>query len=109
MSTQDDVLVSNNEEGVRRVKKGGYAYLAESTAVEFAVARDCDLTNIGGNLDSKGYGISTPTGRMRCAVCIQVKKGKVRGRSIASSPFPEEEAFFELPSFYQVVRSASFC
>ncbi|XP_076466834.1 glutamate receptor ionotropic, kainate 2-like [Babylonia areolata] len=61
MSTQDDVFVTKSEDGVARVKKGGYAYLAESTAVEYAVARDCDLTNIGGNLDSKGYGIATPT------------------------------------------------
>ena len=62
MSTQEDVFVSSTEAGVKRVKEGGYAYLAESTAVEYAVFRDCDLTNIGGNLDSKGYGIATPTG-----------------------------------------------
>ena len=62
MSTQEDVFVTSTEAGVKRVKDGGYAYLAESTAVEYAVFRDCDLTNIGGNLDSKGYGIATPTG-----------------------------------------------
>ncbi|KAL8564050.1 hypothetical protein ACOMHN_016339 [Nucella lapillus] len=61
MSTQEDVFVTKSKDGVDRVKKGGYAYLGESTAVEYAVARDCDLTNIGGNLDSKGYGIATPT------------------------------------------------
>ncbi|KAL8560807.1 hypothetical protein ACOMHN_064092 [Nucella lapillus] len=67
MTTQEDIqdiFVANNNEGATRVKNGGYAYLAESTAVEYAVARDCDLTNIGGNLDSKGYGIATPTGSL---------------------------------------------
>lgn len=61
MSTQEDVFVTNDKDGIEKVKKGGYAYLAESTAVEYAIARDCDLTSIGGNLDSKGYGIATPT------------------------------------------------
>ncbi|XP_070188644.1 glutamate receptor ionotropic, kainate 2-like [Littorina saxatilis] len=61
MSTLDDVFVTSSSEGVKRVKDGGYAYLAESTAVEYAVHRDCDLTSIGGKLDSKGYGIATPT------------------------------------------------
>ncbi|KAK7479657.1 hypothetical protein BaRGS_00029123 [Batillaria attramentaria] len=61
MSTQEDVFVEKGEMGVQKVKAGGYAYLAESSAVEYAIARDCDLTSIGGNLDTKGYGIATPT------------------------------------------------
>lgn len=57
----EEIFVTSDEEAVKRVKAGGYAYLGESTAVQFAMYRDCDLTNIGGNLDSKGYGIATPT------------------------------------------------
>ena len=64
MSMQEDVFVSSSEEGIKRVKQGDYAYLAESTAVDYAVFRDCDLMKIGANLDSKGYGIATPTGRI---------------------------------------------
>ena len=32
----------------------------ESTTVEYIVERQCDLTQIGGLLDSKGYGIALP-------------------------------------------------
>lgn len=34
----------------------------ESTMLDYAVQRDCNLTQIGGLLDSKGYGIATPKG-----------------------------------------------
>lgn len=40
--------------GIERVKKGGYAFLAESPAIEYAIQRDCDLYQVGGLLDSKG-------------------------------------------------------
>ncbi|XP_050390802.1 glutamate receptor ionotropic, kainate 2 [Patella vulgata] len=60
MNSSSDNFVSSNAEGVRRVKEGGYAYLAESTAVEYTVERNCELEQVGGLLDSKGYGIATP-------------------------------------------------
>ncbi len=50
------------KEGISRIKKGGYAYLVESITNEYARARDCDLMQVGGLLDTKGYGIGTPTG-----------------------------------------------
>ena len=34
----------------------------ESTVLDYVVQRDCNLTQIGGLLDSKGYGIGTPKG-----------------------------------------------
>lgn len=46
--------------GIDRVKKGNYAYLMESTSIEYEVQRNCDLQQIGGLLDQKGYGIATP-------------------------------------------------
>jgi hypothetical protein len=36
--------------------------LIESVTNEYMRERDCDLIQIGGLLDSKGYGIGTPTG-----------------------------------------------
>jgi len=56
------VFERSNQEGVERVKKdaGGYAFLMESTTVEYIVERSCDLTQIGSLLDSKGYGIALP-------------------------------------------------
>ena len=58
------VFVSNNEEGVNRVKKskGLYAFFMESTSIEYQVERNCDLQKVGDNLDSKGYGIGLPQG-----------------------------------------------
>ena len=48
------VFVKNYEEGVKRVRRGNYAFLMESTMLDYVVQRDCNLTQIGGLLDSKG-------------------------------------------------------
>ncbi|KAK5640359.1 hypothetical protein RI129_011170 [Pyrocoelia pectoralis] len=56
------VFVSTYEEGIQKVLEGNYAFLMESTMIDYAVQRDCNLTQIGGLLDSKGYGIATPKG-----------------------------------------------
>ncbi|KAJ9579725.1 hypothetical protein L9F63_004651, partial [Diploptera punctata] len=56
------VFVSTYEEGIQRVLEGNYAFLMESTMLDYTVQRDCNLTQIGGLLDSKGYGIATPMG-----------------------------------------------
>ncbi|XP_047500047.1 glutamate receptor ionotropic, kainate 2-like [Penaeus chinensis] len=58
------VFLASNAEGVKRVQEsnGLYAYLMESTSIEYVVERQCDLTQIGGLLDSKSYGIALPPG-----------------------------------------------
>ncbi|XP_063237622.1 glutamate receptor ionotropic, kainate 2 isoform X1 [Bacillus rossius redtenbacheri] len=61
-SKKPSVFVSTYEEGVKRVLEGNYAFLMESTMLDYEVQRDCNLTQIGGLLDSKGYGIATPKG-----------------------------------------------
>lgn len=50
------VFTSSNQEGVDRVTKGkgNYAFLMESTSIEYTIERNCDLTQVGGMLDSKG-------------------------------------------------------
>ncbi|KAL3218706.1 hypothetical protein MRX96_005900 [Rhipicephalus microplus] len=55
-----DDLVSSNAEGVERVERGGYAFLMESTSIEYVAQRRCKLTQLRGLLDSKGYGIAMP-------------------------------------------------
>ncbi|XP_071746528.1 glutamate receptor ionotropic, kainate 2 isoform X2 [Lepeophtheirus salmonis] len=62
MDSDDKNFVKSNSAGVERVIKenGKYAFLMESTTVEYIVERKCDLTQIGGLLDSKGYGIALP-------------------------------------------------
>ncbi|XP_030025524.2 glutamate receptor ionotropic, kainate 2 isoform X2 [Manduca sexta] len=61
-SARPSVFASSNKEGEERVVrgKGSYAYLMESTTIEYVVERNCDLTQVGGMLDSKGYGIAMP-------------------------------------------------
>ncbi|KAK1126358.1 Serine/threonine-protein kinase grik2 [Melipona bicolor] len=58
------VFVPTYEEGIQRVLQGDYAFLMESTMLDYIVQRDCNLTQIGGLLDSKGYGIATPMGEL---------------------------------------------
>ncbi|XP_077294860.1 glutamate receptor ionotropic, kainate 2 [Arctopsyche grandis] len=61
-SHKPSVFVSTYEDGVKRVLGGGYAFLMESTMLDHRVQRDCNLTQVGGLLDSKGYGIATGKG-----------------------------------------------
>ncbi|XP_073531864.1 glutamate receptor ionotropic, kainate 2 isoform X1 [Phyllobates terribilis] len=61
-SRSQSVLVKNNEEGIQRVLTSDYAFLMESTTIEFVTQRNCNLTQIGGLIDSKGYGVGTPMG-----------------------------------------------
>ncbi|XP_075930745.1 glutamate receptor ionotropic, kainate 2 isoform X1 [Petromyzon marinus] len=55
-------LVKSNDEGINRVLTTDYAFLMESTNIEFVTQRNCNLTQIGGLVDSKGYGVGTPIG-----------------------------------------------
>ncbi|XP_054831536.1 glutamate receptor 1 isoform X2 [Eublepharis macularius] len=66
-SAEPSVFVPTTEEGMKRVRrsKGKYAYLLESTMNEYIEQRKpCDTMKVGGNLDSKGYGIATPKGSL---------------------------------------------
>uniref|UniRef100_A0A673WQN4 Glutamate receptor n=1 Tax=Salmo trutta TaxID=8032 RepID=A0A673WQN4_SALTR len=61
-SKQPSVFVKSTEEGIARVVNSNYAYLLESTMNEYYRQRNCNLTQIGGLLDTKGYGIGMPAG-----------------------------------------------
>uniref|UniRef100_A0A8C2TZQ0 Glutamate receptor n=1 Tax=Coturnix japonica TaxID=93934 RepID=A0A8C2TZQ0_COTJA len=62
MSSKPTALVKNNEEGIQRTLTADYALLMESTSIEYITQRNCNLTQVGGLIDSKGYGIGTPMG-----------------------------------------------
>lgn len=64
-SKQPSVFVKSTEEGIARVLNSNYAYLLESTMNEYYRQRNCNLTQIGGLLDTKGYGIGMPLGEWR--------------------------------------------
>ncbi|KAF7649797.1 hypothetical protein LDENG_00135820, partial [Lucifuga dentata] len=77
-SADPSVFVKNTNEGVTRVRKskGKYAYLLESSMNEYIEQRKpCDTMKVGGNLDSKGYGVATPKGSpLRIPVNLAVLK-----------------------------------
>jgi ionotropic kainate glutamate receptor 1 len=63
-SKQSTSLVKSIEDGIQRVLKSDYALLMESTTIDYITQRNCNLTQVGGVIDSKGYGIGTPMGKM---------------------------------------------
>ncbi|XP_076058832.1 glutamate receptor ionotropic, kainate 2-like isoform X2 [Oratosquilla oratoria] len=74
------VFTNTNDEGVDRVSKSGgmYAFLMESSSIEYVIERRCDLMQVGGLLDSKSYGIALPpdspyTGAISSAI-LQLKE-----------------------------------
>uniref|UniRef100_A0A8C5F479 Glutamate receptor n=1 Tax=Gadus morhua TaxID=8049 RepID=A0A8C5F479_GADMO len=77
-SAEPTVFTKRTSEGVARVRKskGKYAFLLESTMNEYTEQRKpCDTMKVGGNLDSKGYGIATPKGsQLRTPVNLAVLK-----------------------------------
>ena len=58
----DRSFVNSNKEGIQRVLTKDYAYLMENPLIDYEIQRNCNLTQIGGLLDSKGYGIATQQG-----------------------------------------------
>ncbi|BFF90810.1 glutamate receptor ionotropic kainate 2 [Drosophila madeirensis] len=59
MTNNPSMLLDNNQDGVEKVKSGNkYAFLMESTSIEFNTVRECNLTKVGDALDEKGYGIA---------------------------------------------------
>ncbi|XP_077258758.1 glutamate receptor ionotropic, kainate 2-like isoform X2 [Temnothorax americanus] len=54
----NEVLMKSNEDGVRKVQNENYAYFMESSSIEYTKQRKCNVTQIGGLLDSKSYGIA---------------------------------------------------
>lgn len=47
MESHPGVFVQTYEQGIKRVLQGNYAFLIESPMLDYAVQRDCNLTQIG--------------------------------------------------------------
>lgn len=58
MQNHPDELTADNTEGVKWASEGGYAYLMESSSIEYIVERNCNVTQVGDLLDEKGYAIA---------------------------------------------------
>uniref|UniRef100_A0A8C2HVK4 Glutamate receptor n=1 Tax=Cyprinus carpio TaxID=7962 RepID=A0A8C2HVK4_CYPCA len=75
-SAEPSVFAKTTPDGVARVRKskGKFAFLLESTMNEYIEQRKpCDTMKVGGNLDSKGYGVATPKG----SLCFIVSRNAV--------------------------------
>ncbi|XP_026823599.1 glutamate receptor ionotropic, kainate 2 isoform X2 [Ooceraea biroi] len=62
MDNADEVLLETNEDGVRKVQQENYAFIMESSTIEYNKQRKCNITQVGGLLDAKGYGIAMRKG-----------------------------------------------
>ena len=51
----DGCMVSSNAEGVAKVieSNGKYAFFMESASIQYLIERQCEITQIGGELDTK--------------------------------------------------------
>lgn len=63
MTSTDDVLTKDNDEGLKKVLQENYAFLMESSSIEYIIQRECNVTKVGGLLDQKGYGIAMRKGK----------------------------------------------
>ena len=56
MKSTPGAMVESSTAGIKKVRAGGYAYFMESVMLNFTVKNDseCELTQIGGLLDTKG-------------------------------------------------------
>lgn len=61
----EDQMTDGNKAGIDKVlqERGAYAFFMESTTIEYAIERNCDLQQVGGLLDSKSYGVALPHGK----------------------------------------------
>ncbi|CAB3254202.1 unnamed protein product [Arctia plantaginis] len=55
---KNDVMPTSNPDGVAKVINENYAFLMESTTIDYETERNCKVIKVGGLLDSKGYGIA---------------------------------------------------
>ena len=64
MVEHPDLMTGSNEDGVKKVleNKGKYAFLMESSAIDYEKEQHCELAQIGPLLDSKNYGVAMRKG-----------------------------------------------
>ncbi|XP_012539056.1 glutamate receptor ionotropic, kainate 2 [Monomorium pharaonis] len=58
MTKNKDLLVKDNKIGLNKAINEDYAFLMESASIEYETERNCEVAQVGGLLDEKGYGIA---------------------------------------------------
>jgi hypothetical protein len=64
MMSDENLLLDSNDEGRDRAKEEKYAFLMESSTIEYIEQRHCKVAQVGDKLDQKGYGIAMKKGRL---------------------------------------------
>lgn len=83
-----DVLPPDNDAGLTKVLREDYAFLMESSSIEYIVERYCNVTQIGGLLDAKGYGIAMKKRKFLSFTGISFQgKLKIKKKKILDSPY----------------------
>lgn len=87
MTDHPEYLTEDNMEGVNRVKTSShYAFLMESTSIEYNTKRECNLKKIGDALDEKGYGIAMRKGKYPGKVMSLEVSIRQQDTSLSDSP-----------------------
>lgn len=58
MTNNPTMMTDTNEEGLDRAENKKYAFLMESSTIEYMTQRHCGVVQVGNKLDEKGYGIA---------------------------------------------------
>merc|ERR1712110_51569 len=64
MMNDFDLMTKNNNEGIERFLEnpGEFAFLVESKSADYAMAKHCGLSTVGGNINMRNYGIAVKQG-----------------------------------------------
>lgn len=86
-------LIYTNMEGVEKVEnEDNFAFFMESSSIDYVIARKCNLTRIGGLLDSKGYGIAMKKGNETLLLNRHLKIHKV---NLLTNLFYHDQSIFK--------------
>ncbi|KAL7026698.1 hypothetical protein ACKWTF_005131 [Chironomus riparius] len=62
MISDENLMMDSNDAGRDRAKIEKYAFLMESSTIEYIEQRHCEVAQVGDKLDQKGYGIAMKKG-----------------------------------------------
>ena len=71
-NNEPSVFVKTSQEGIDRVRKGNYAFFMESPMIDYTIQRNCEMQQVGGLLDSKGFGFATSKGKLIVYIDISI-------------------------------------
>ncbi|XP_072382959.1 glutamate receptor ionotropic, kainate 2-like [Diabrotica undecimpunctata] len=82
LKDKDKIKIIENSDGVTQAQKGYYAFFMEDQSIQYETQRKCDLYQVNGKLDEKGYGLamrknSTYRSSLSTAILLMQNSGKL--------------------------------